>query len=172
MKRRFSADEAFVSADPHPCQAQRRQRSFPGAWVLCRTRCINCDAATRPASRGGADLLRRPAHLTQLRLDLTAHRRRELAGLTSYRLSRLSLRFRLLEPITALTSIAAHLSTYRALTDTQNAGDAFLAGSALAQRINLAAILIPYSPVLTHRQPLAISRGYPFVALLNYALAT
>src|SRR5271157_463071 len=98
--------------------------------------------------------------------------RRELAGLTSYRLSCMSRRFRLLEPIAALTSIAAHLPTHCALTDTQNARDAFLAGPALAQRINLAAILIPYSPVLAHRQPLAISRGYPFVALLNYALAT
>src|ERR1022692_444321 len=114
----------------------------------------------------------RPAHLAQLRLDLTPDRRRELAGLISYRLSCLSRRFRLLEPIAALTSIAAHLSTHRALTDTQNARDAFLAGPALAQRINLAAILLPYSPVLAHRQPLAISRGYPFVALLNYALAT
>jgi hypothetical protein len=42
----------------------------------------------------------------------------------------------------------------------------------LAQCINLAAILILYSPVLAHRQPLAISRGYPIIASLNYALAT
>ena len=83
----------------------------------------------------------------------------------------MSRRFRLLEPIAALTSIAAHLPAHRALTDTQNARDAFLAGPALAQRINLAAILIPYSRI-AHRQPLAISRGYPFVALLDYALAT
>ena len=41
---------------------------------------------------------------------------------------------------------------------------------ALAQRINLTAILVRYSPVLPHRQPLAMSRGYPFVASLNYAL--
>src|SRR4029077_924022 len=39
------------------------------------------------------------AHLAQLRLDLTARRHRELAGLTSYRLPCLSLGFRLLEPI-------------------------------------------------------------------------
>ena len=57
------------------------------------------------------------------------------------------------------------------VTDAQNAGDASLAGPALAKRINLAAILIPYSPVLAHRQPLAISRGYSFVASSNYALA-
>src|SRR5271167_1619031 len=37
-----------------------------------------------------ADLLRRPAHLAQLRLDLTARRYRDLAGLTSYRLPCLS----------------------------------------------------------------------------------
>ncbi|MGA2313076.1 MAG: hypothetical protein ABSF87_12015 [Xanthobacteraceae bacterium] len=119
-----------------------------------------------------ADLLRRPAHLAQLRLDLTARRRRELAGLTSYRLSCLSLGFRLLEPIAALTTIAVNLSAHRALTDAQNFGDAFLARPTLAQRINLAAILILYSPVLAHRQPLAISRGYPIIASINYALAT
>ena len=49
-----------------------------------------------------------------------------LRGLTSYRLSCMSRRFRLLEPIAALTSIAAHLPAHRALTDTQNARDAFL----------------------------------------------
>ena len=103
---------------------------------------------------------------------VSAQQHRELAGLTSYRLSCLSLRFRLLEPIAALTTIAVHLPAHRALTDAQNFGDAFLARSALAQRINLAAILILYSPVLAHRQPLAISRGYPIVASLNYALAT
>jgi hypothetical protein len=47
-----------------------------------------------------------------------------------------------------------------------------LARPTLAQRINLAAILILYSPVLAHRQPLAISRGYPIIVSLNYALAT
>ena len=102
------------------------------------------------------------SHLAQLRLDLTARRRRELAGLTSYRLSCLSLGFRLLEPIAALTTIAVNLPAHCALTDAQNFGDAFLARPTLAQRINLAAILILYSPVLAHRQPLVISRGYPF----------
>ena len=58
----------------------------------------------------------------------------------------------------------------RALTDAQNFGDAFLARPTLAQRINLTAILIFYSPVLVHRQPLAISRGYPIIASLDYAL--
>jgi hypothetical protein len=72
----------------------------------------------------------------------------------------------------ALTSIAAHLSAHRALNDTQNSGNAFLGRPALVQRINLAAILIPYSPVRVRRQHLAISKVYPFVALLNYALAT
>ena len=91
-----------------------------------------------------ADLLRRPAHLAQLRLDLTARRYRELAGLTSYRLPCLSLGFRLLEPIAALTTIAVNLPAHRALTDAQNFGDAFLARPTLAQRINLAAILILY----------------------------
>jgi hypothetical protein len=85
-------------------------------------------------------------------------------------LSCLSLRFSLLEPIAALTPITAHLSAHRALTDAQNAGDAFLADPALAQGINLTAILVRYSPVLPHRQPLAMSRGYPFIAPLNYAL--
>jgi hypothetical protein len=47
-----------------------------------------------------------------------------------------------------------------------------LARPTLAQRINLTAILILYSPVLVHRQPLAISRGYPIIASLDYALAT
>ena len=60
----------------------------------------------------------------------------------------------------------------RALTDAQNFGDAFLARPTLAQRINLTAILIFYSPVLVHRQPLAISRGYPIITSLDYALAT
>src|SRR5207342_2905023 len=96
----------------------------------------------------------RPAHLAQLRLDLAPQRRRQLAGPTPYRVSFLSLRFSLLEPIAALTPITAHL----------------LADPALAQRINLTAILVRYSPVLPHRQPLAMSRGYPFVASLNYAL--
>ena len=118
------------------------------------------------------DLLWRPALLAQLRLNLAAHQRRELAGLTSYRLACLRLRFRLLEPIAALTAIALHLPTHRALTDAQNFGDAFLARPTLAQRINLTAILIFYSPVLVHRQPLAISRGYPIIASLDYALAT
>src|SRR6266446_6747263 len=76
----------------------------------------------------------------------------------------------LLEPIAALTPITAHLSAHRALTDAQNVGDAFLADPALAQRINLTAILVRYSPVLPHRQPLAMSRGYPFIASFNYAL--
>jgi hypothetical protein len=58
------------------------------------------------------------------------------------------------------------------LTDAQNFGDAFLARPTLAQRINLTAILIFYSLVLVHRQPLAISRGYPIIASLDYALAT
>jgi hypothetical protein len=97
---------------------------------------------------------------------------REFAGLTSYRLPCVSLGFRLLEPIAALTTIAVNLPAHRALTDAQNFGDAFLARPTLAQRINLAAILILYSPVLAHRQPLAISRGYPMIASLNYALAT
>ena len=88
-------------------------------------------------------------------------RRRQLAGPTPYRLSCLSLRFSLLEPVAALTAITAHLSAHRALTDAQNAGDAFSAGPALAQRINLTAILVCYPPVLPHRQPLAMSRGYP-----------
>ena len=38
----------------------------------------------------------------------------------------LRLRFRLLKPIAELTSIAAHLSTHRALTDPENPLDAFL----------------------------------------------
>src|SRR4029077_5179868 len=63
------------------------------------------------------DLLWRPAHLAQLRLNLAAHQRRELAGLTSYRLACLRLRFRLLEPIAALTAIALNLPAHRALTD-------------------------------------------------------
>jgi hypothetical protein len=67
----------------------------------------------------------------------------------------------LLEPIAALTPIAAHLSAHRALTDAQNAGDAFLADPAPAQRINPTTILVCYSSVLPHRQPLEISRGYP-----------
>ena len=45
----------------------------------------------------------------------------------------------------------------------------FLAAPALAC-INLAAVLIRYSPELAHRQPLAVSRGYSFVASVNYAL--
>ena len=110
-----------------------------------------------------ADLLRRPAHLAQLRLDLTARRHRELAGLTSYRLPCLSLGFRLLEPIAALTTIAVNLPAHRALTDAQNFGDAFLARPTLAQCINLAAILILYSPVLARGsgKPLEVngSRG-------------
>jgi hypothetical protein len=72
---------------------------------------------------------RRPAHLAQLGLDLTPQRRGQLAGLTGltpYRLACLSLRFRLLEPIAALTPIAAHLSAHRALAYAQNFGDAFL----------------------------------------------
>src|SRR5712691_2776900 len=97
-----------------------------------------------------ADLLWRPAHLAQLRLDLTPHWLRQLARLTSYRLPRLSFRFCLLESIAALTPIAAHLPAHCALTDAQNAGDAFLTGPALAQRINLAAVLIRYSSVLAH----------------------
>src|ERR1035437_10844927 len=125
-----------------------------------------------PCSRSPADLLRRPAHLAQLRLDLAPQWRGQLTGLTPYCLSCLSLRFRLLEPIAALTPIAVHLAAHRALTDAQKAGDAFLAGPALAQRINLAAILIRYSSVLAHRQPLAITRGYPFIASLNYALGS
>jgi 3'-5' exonuclease len=36
----------------------------------------------------------------------------------------------------------------------------------------LGAAVAPASPVLAHRQPLAISRGYPIIASLNYALAT
>jgi hypothetical protein len=48
---------------------------------------------------------------------------------------RLSLRFCLLEPIDTLTPIAAQLSAYRALADSQNAGNTFLAGTALAQCI-------------------------------------
>src|SRR4029077_11475490 len=87
--------------------------------------------------------------------------RHQLARPTPYRLSCLSLRFSLLEPIAALTPIAAHLSAHRALTDAQNAGDAFLADPATAQRINLTTILVCYSSVLPHRQPLKISRGYP-----------
>src|SRR5580704_19066122 len=114
-----------------------------------------------------ADLLRRPAHVAQLRLDLTPQRRGQLAGLTPYRLACLSLRFRLLEPIAALTPIAAHLSAHRTLAYAQNFGDAFLAGPTLAQRINLAAILIPYPPVVAHRQPLEISRGYPRRGLIR-----
>jgi hypothetical protein len=90
----------------------------------------------------------------------------------AYELDALSLGFRLLEPIAALTTIAVNLPAHRALTDAQNFGDAFLARPTLAQCINLAAILILYSPVLAHRQPLAISRGYPIIASLNYALAT
>src|SRR5947207_927619 len=95
--------------------------------------------------------LRRPAHLAQLRLDLAPQRRHQLARPTPYRLSCLSLRFSLLEPIAALTPIAAHLSAHRALTDAQNAGDAFLADPAPAQRINLTTILVCYSSVLPLR---------------------
>jgi hypothetical protein len=53
------------------------------------------------------------------------------------------------------------LSAHRALTDAQNAGDAFLASPALAQGINLTAILVRYSLVFADRQSLAMSRGYP-----------
>jgi hypothetical protein len=119
-----------------------------------------------------ADLLRRPAHLAQLRLDLTSHWRRQLAGLTPYSLSCLSLRFCLLETIATLTSVAAYLSAYCALAHAQNFGNAFLAGPTLAQRINLAAVLIRYSPVLAHQQPLAIPRGYSDIASPNYALGS
>jgi hypothetical protein len=84
----------------------------------------------------------------------------------------LGFRFCLLEPIATLTPIAAYLSAHCALAYAQNFGDAFLARPACVQRINLAAVLIRYSPVLAHQQPLAISRGYPFVVSLNYALAT
>jgi hypothetical protein len=38
--------------------------------------------------------------------------------------------------------------------------------------IGRAVILILYPSVVAHRQPLEISRGYPFVALLNYALGS
>ena len=69
----------------------------------------------------------------------------------------LSLGFGLLEPIAALTTIAVNLPAHRAMTDAQNFGDAFLARPTLAQCINLAAILILYSPI---------------IASLNYALAT
>jgi hypothetical protein len=93
-----------------------------------------------------------------------------LRGLIRIAWRPLSLRFRLLEPIPALPPIAAHLSGHRALAYAQNFSDAFLAGPSLAQRINLAAILIHYPSVVAHRQPLEISRDYPSVALLNYAL--
>jgi hypothetical protein len=99
----------------------------------------------------------------QLRLDFSPQRRRQLAGPTPYRVTCLSLRFSLLEPIAALTPIAAHLLAHRAPTDydAQNAAILSWAGPALTQRINLTAILVRCSPVLPHRQPLAISRGYP-----------
>ena len=59
------------------------------------------------------------------------------------------------QPERLVHGLSEGVATFR-LTDTQNAGDTFLAGPTLAQRINLAAILILYSPVLAHRQPLTI----------------
>jgi hypothetical protein len=69
-----------------------------------------------------------------------------LRGLPAYRLSCLSLRFRLLEPIATLTPIAAHLSAHRALTDTQNAGDTFLAGAVLGAGTNSQANAVTVLP--------------------------
>ena len=99
--------------------------------------------------------------------------RRQLAGLTPYRLSGLRLRLRLLEPIAALPPIAAYLPAHRALTDAQNDGDAFFAGPALAQRINLAAILIRNPSVLAHRQTPCNLKRLPLCRLTQfYALGS
>jgi hypothetical protein len=125
---RARGDEACRVA-PNALRDQRRR----GGKVLMRSRPSSRRSALSEPKTSSSPLARSPAVDARRwsRLWPVLSPRRFRRGRRLQGGARMSLRFSLLEPIAALTPITAHLSAHRALTDAQNAGDAFLAGPRL-----------------------------------------